>query len=202
MINASQFRLREIDAPTLRRWIELDKTILIDVRESGEYASEHIPGARLIPLSALSPAALADIGDKTPVLYCRSSNRSGRAAQALLDAGYPEITHLTGGLQHWKDSGFDTARVHGAPIDIIRQVQLAAGSLVLAGTLLGTFVHPWFLALSGFVGAGLVFAGATGTCGMAMLLSRLPYNRRFAARPVVCTNPAEPAGIAAAPPVG
>lgn len=204
MIDSNRYRLREVDAATLRRWIELDKAVVIDVRESGEFASEHIRGARLVPLSTLSPAALADLGERTPVLYCRSGNRSGRAAQALLDAGYPEITHLSGGLQHWKDQGFATARVEGAPLDIIRQVQLVAGTLVFVGTVLGAFVHAGFLALSAAVGAGLVFAGATGTCGMAVLLSRLPYNRRFATERVVCAHPAGPGGVAdvPVPPVG
>jgi hypothetical protein len=58
-----------------------------------------------------------------------------------------------------------------------RQVRIAAGSLVVLGTVLGAFVHPAFLGLPAFVGAGLIFAGVTDTCGMGMLLARMPWNR-------------------------
>jgi len=59
----------------------------------------------------------------------------------------------------------------------MRQVQIVAGSLALTGALLAWLVSPWFIALSGFVGAGLLFAGITDTCMMALLLAKLPYNR-------------------------
>jgi hypothetical protein len=59
----------------------------------------------------------------------------------------------------------------------MRQVQITAGSLVALGTALGWFVSPWFLILSGFVGCGLMFAGLSGWCGMAMMLGRMPWNR-------------------------
>jgi hypothetical protein len=61
-----------------------------------------------------------------------------------------------------------------------RQVRIAAGSLVLLGVALGAFVSQWLYGLSAFVGAGLVFAGLTDTCGMGMLLARMPWNRRGA----------------------
>ena len=61
---------------------------------------------------------------------------------------------------------------------MFRQVQIVAGSLVFLGTSLGVLISPWFLMLSGFVGMGLVFSGVTNTCGMAMLLAKLPYNQR------------------------
>jgi hypothetical protein len=61
------------------------------------------------------------------------------------------------------------------PVD--RQVQLIAGTMVLIGVTLGTLVNPWFLVIAAFFGAGLTFAGATGTCGLALLLLRMPWNR-------------------------
>ena len=63
------------------------------------------------------------------------------------------------------------------PLPIMRQVQIVAGSLALAGVVLGFAVHPGFFVLSGVVGAGLLQAGATGSCMMATLLMKLPYNR-------------------------
>ena len=62
-------------------------------------------------------------------------------------------------------------------ISLERQVRIAAGSLVLLGVLLGWLVHPAFIGLSAFVGAGLVFAGVTDTCGMGMMLARMPWNQ-------------------------
>jgi rhodanese-related sulfurtransferase len=85
---------------------------------------------------------------------------------------------LEGGLDAWKKAGLPVTLDRSQPIDIIRQVQIVAGSLVLLGVVLGAFVAPGFYALSGFVGAGLVFAGTTGFCGMAHLLLLMPWNRR------------------------
>jgi rhodanese-related sulfurtransferase len=58
-----------------------------------------------------------------------------------------------------------------------RQVRIAAGALVFIGAVLGYFVHPYFIGLSAFVGAGLVFAGITDTCGMGMMIAKMPWNR-------------------------
>ena len=63
------------------------------------------------------------------------------------------------------------------PIEIMRQVQITAGSLVVIGVVLAFTVAPAFIALSAFVGAGLVFAGVSGWCGMAKLLALMPWNR-------------------------
>jgi len=62
-------------------------------------------------------------------------------------------------------------------ISLERQVRIAAGSLVLLGAVLGSFVHPAFIGLSAFVGAGLAFSGITDTCGMGMILARMPWNQ-------------------------
>ncbi|MFM7191953.1 MAG: rhodanese-like domain-containing protein, partial [Microcystaceae cyanobacterium] len=99
------------------------------------------------------------------------------AAQRLIDAGESEVIHLAGGLMAWQQAGFPVEKNAKAPISIMRQVQMVAGSLVLVGVILGVTVAPGFLALSGFVGAGLLFAGISGSCLMADLLSKLPYNR-------------------------
>jgi len=168
-----------IDARTLKTLIERNKAEVIDVREPGEYAGEHIPGAKLVPLSKFDPKKIPHRGNKQVVLYCRSGNRSAQAAQKLLASGYSEVTHLQCGIGSWKEAGFETIVNKNAPISLMRQVQIVAGSLVLTGTLLGAFVSPWFLILSGFVGGGLTIAGITDTCLMARLLAKLPYNQRI-----------------------
>jgi rhodanese-related sulfurtransferase len=166
-----------IDAASLRQLIQQDAVILIDVREPLEYAGERIAQAKPMPLSRFEPQQLPWQADTTLVLYCQSGNRSLEALQQLQRLGFQAALHLHGGLQAWKQNGFPTLKSKNAPISIMRQVQIIAGTLILTGTLLGAFVSPYFLLLSGFVGAGLTFAGLSGTCMMANLLAKLPYNQ-------------------------
>jgi 3-mercaptopyruvate sulfurtransferase SseA len=112
------------------------------------------------------------------VLHCVMGMRSAQAGQKLLDAGVTTVYNFRGGVQAWKEAGYATARGQRTPLSLERQVQIATGSVVLLGTLLGVIASPWFLLLSGVVGAGLVYAGVRGTCGMATLLAHLPYNQR------------------------
>lgn len=178
MTTTNNRQLKEINAVTLKKWLESDRALLIDVRESGEFFAEHIPGAKLMPLSRFDSQVVAQNNNKKIVLYCQSGNRSAQAAQKMIDLGFDEVFHLQGGLPTWKAAGYPTKVNKNAPISMFRQVQIVAGSLVFLGTVLGAFVSPWFLLLSGFVGCGLVFAGVSNTCAMAMLLAKLPYNQR------------------------
>ncbi len=171
-------RLKEIDALTLKQWLDQGRVKLIDVREPAEHAEERIPGAINMPLSTFDPSRVPLSTPEQPVvLHCRMGSRSMRASCQLLDQGWPEVIHLKGGIEAWKAAKLPVTRSANAPISLMRQVQIAAGSLVLLGTILGAWVHPAWLLLSGFVGAGLVFAGITNTCGMALLLARMPWNR-------------------------
>lgn len=171
-------QLKEINAVTLKKWLRQDTALLIDVREPGEFFAEHISGAKLISLSRFEPQVLPQDNSKKIVLQCQSGTRSAQAAQKMFDAGFNEVFHLRGGLPTWKAAGYPTKVNKKAPISMFRQVQIVAGSLVFLGTVLGAFVSPWYLILSGFVGAGLIFAGISNTCAMAMLLAKLPYNKR------------------------
>lgn len=171
-------RIRTLSPAEVKAKIERGEILLVDVREPAEHSGERISGAKLMPLSAFDPASLVESASKPIVLHCRSGGRSSRAAEMLLNAGHPEAWHMEGGIDAWKRANLPTERDASAPISILRQVQITAGSLVLIGSLLGYFVSPWFFALSGFVGAGLIFAGLTDTCGMAMLLAKMPWNRR------------------------
>jgi len=155
---------------------------LIDVREPDEHARERIPGARNMPLSRMEEAELAVQQGKPVLFHCRSGARTAGIADRLsAKAGLCEAFVVEGGLDAWKRAGLPVAEDRRQPLPMMRQVQIAAGSLVVLGVVLGALVSPWFFALSGFVGAGLVFAGVTGTCGLASLLGVMPWNRRAAA---------------------
>jgi rhodanese-related sulfurtransferase len=169
--------IREVDAAMLKSWLDSGQATVWDVREPDEHAREHIPGSRLVPLSRFDPAAIAPSDGKRSVLYCRSGRRSAEAAQRLLSAGHPEVVHLKGGFEAWKREGMPAEINHKVPISIMRQVQITVGGGVLAGSILAATVSPWFLLLTGFFGAGLLFAGLSGTCALAAILGRMPWNR-------------------------
>jgi rhodanese-related sulfurtransferase len=148
------------------------------VREPDEHARERIPGARNLPLSRLEEAELAVHQGRPVLFHCRSGARTqGNAARLAAKAGACEAYVVEGGLQAWKQAGLPVAEDRRQPLELMRQVQIAAGGMVVLGVVLGVLVSPWFLALAGFVGAGLVFAGVTGTCGLANLLRLMPWNR-------------------------
>lgn len=153
---------------------------LIDVRTPAEFREVHATTARLVPLDTLDPSAVMRerAGDASAPLYaiCRSGNRSRKACEAFLAAGYPNVVNVEGGTLAWEQAGLPVNRGRKT-IGLERQVRIAAGGLVLLGTALGAFVHPWLLGLAAFVGAGLVFSGVTDTCGMAMLLAKMPWNQ-------------------------
>ena len=157
--------------------------VLVDIREPQEHAREAIPGAQLSPLSAFDSRSLAAIqGKDAPavIFHCQGGRRTAENADRLRECGVPEVYLLEGGLTGWKAVGYATNVDRTKPIEMQRQVQITAGSLVLAGLVLAVAVSPWFAALSAFVGAGLVFAGVSGWCGMANLLGIMPWNRASA----------------------
>lgn len=149
--------------------------LLIDVREPDEHAREHIPGSRLAPLSRIEAQQLPSAAPL--VFLCRSGARTSANAGRLSAAAAGEAYLLEGGLEAWKRAGLPVVVDRRRPLELMRQVQIAAGSLAFAGAVLGFAVDPLFHLLSGFVGAGLIFAGITGWCGMARLLMLAPWNR-------------------------
>jgi len=154
-------------------------TVLIDVREPIEFAGGHIKGAQSCPLDKLDSKSLQEkYSGKKLIFSCQSGARSAQAAQKFqLETG-KDVCQLQGGFSAWESAGLPVERLmKKAPIPIFRQVLIAAGSLVLLGLILGLTIHSAFLALTGFVGAGLVFAGVTGFCGMAKILGMMPWNR-------------------------
>jgi rhodanese-related sulfurtransferase len=154
-----------------------------------------VPFARNVPLDQLDAAQIAaGRHDAAPPLYviCRSGSRGKQACEKLLAAGYNQIVNVAGGTQAWDQAGLPVVRGEKA-ISLERQVRIAAGLLVLTGSALGAFVSPYWIGLAAFVGAGLVFAGITDTCGMGMLLARMPWNQ-MPASPSAGSNaaPADP----------
>ena len=155
---------------------------LLDVRTPVEFDEVHVPRAHNIPLDQFDPKSLLASGHATqgqPVyLLCRSGTRASMAAEKLAKEGLDNAVVVEGGTLAWIDAGLPVDRGTAKVMSLERQVRIAAGSLVVVGVLLAIFVHPYFIGLSGFVGAGLVFAGITDFCGMGLLLARLPWNSR------------------------
>ncbi|MDZ4692159.1 rhodanese family protein [Terricaulis sp.] len=169
--------LNPINAAELKRRLDSGEAVLIDIRESDEHAREHILGARLAPLSAIDTHDFDRDHGKVAVFHCKSGMRTQANAARLLARGFRQAYFLDGGIEAWKAAGFGVHTNVKAPLEIMRQVQITAGLLILTGVVLGWFVNPVFYALSALVGAGLTFAGATGWCGMALMLKAMPWNR-------------------------
>ncbi|MBK6939387.1 MAG: MBL fold metallo-hydrolase [Planctomycetes bacterium] len=182
---------------------------ILDVRTPAEYESEHVPGSLHIELGGLE-ARMNTIPDgRLVAVVCRSGARARDAANRLLRHGH-EVTVLDGGLNAWRREG-GRPREGTKSLALDRQVQLTIGAGIVLGSVLGWLVHPAWFGLPAFFGAGLLFAGLSGTCGLALLLARMPWNRRSAkvgafgvcAAPVGASNPnptcAAPGGAPNAP---
>jgi len=144
----------------------------IDVREYPEFAGGHASCARLMPLGQVKARLHELDGTKPIIVLCKSGKRAAKAADILEQAGCRDITVVEGGTDAWIAAGLKVEREKRAPWALERQVRLVAGLLVLVGL----FIPPWPW-LSAFVGAGLAFASLTNTCGMALLLAKMPWNR-------------------------
>jgi rhodanese-related sulfurtransferase len=153
---------------------------LVDVRTPAEYQEVHVDFARNVPLDQLDPTTVmrtrSGSADAPLYLVCQSGTRSRQAYARFLKAGFAGVVHVEGGTKACVAAGLPVIRGKKT-ISLERQVRIVAGSLVLLGFLLAWLVHPGFVAISVFVGAGLLFAGITDVCGMGMLLARMPWNR-------------------------
>lgn len=153
---------------------------LIDVRTPLEFQEVHVDFAKNVPLDRLDPKAAAEgrsgAADEPIYLICRSGGRGKQACEKFQQAGIPHVVNVEGGTQAAVAAGLPVVRGRKV-MSLERQVRIAAGSLVVLGAALGWWVHPSFVGLSAFVGAGLVFAGITDTCGMGLLLAKAPWNQ-------------------------
>ncbi len=150
---------------------------LVDVREPVEHAEEHIVGAHLIPLGEIEGRSHELPRDEPLILMCRSGKRGEQAVAKLEALGFTSIQNLEGGILAWKAAGHPVGRADRKVFPLMQQAQIIIGVGVLTGIILSRVVHPSLIGLSVIFGAGLVFAGATGRCGLAMLLSRMRWNR-------------------------
>jgi rhodanese-related sulfurtransferase len=172
--------MQTIDVEQLAHETKNGNVDLIDVRMPTEFREVHAEGAVNVPLDSLNPKAVAqrfkaDSG-KPIYIICKGGNRSSKATQKLLDAGVDNVVNVEGGTTAWVNAGLPVKRGKKA-MSLERQVRILAGFLAFLGAVLGFFVHPYFIGLSAFIGAGLMFAGITDTCGMGMMLSKMPWNQ-------------------------
>jgi rhodanese-related sulfurtransferase len=170
--------MSECTVLTLNEKLENEDLHLVDVREHAEFAGGRVAGARLLPLGEIERRN-SELDHTKPIyVMCRTGNRSSQAQKKLKALGFTNVINVAGGFEAWKRADLPFEKDENAPWALERQVRFVAGLLVLTGVLLSVFVHPYFIALSGFVGAGLVFAAVTDTCAMGMFLLKMPWNRR------------------------
>lgn len=179
--------LKTVDAKQLKNWLDSGEAVLVDVREPAEHEAEYIPGSTLMPLSTVSKAALPNHTGKKLIVHCLKGARGGKACEKLL-AEDPslEIYNLEGGITAWMQAGNMVKQSGKYMLPLDRQVQLTIGTCVLAGVILGFLIHPGFFWLSGFFGLGLINAGLTGWCGLAIAMAKMPWNKGTAGKQKFC----------------
>lgn len=162
-----------------QRLAEGAPSLLIDVRTPGEFAAGHVPGARLAPLDDLDPAEFKRLGQTQAPIYvlCLSGKRAQKAIAKLENGGVGNCVLVEGGTQAWIDAGLPVERSEAAGFPLMRQVQIVVGAISGGGAALALLVHPYFALVPLAMGCGLLFAGLTGTCGLALLLAKMPWNR-------------------------
>lgn len=151
--------------------------VIIDIRTPSEYSHEHIKNSINIPLSDLADTDWSPYKNKQIIFYCQSGKRTEQALKVINNISCAKKYWLKCGLDDWRACKLPIERNTSAPIDLMRQVQIIAGVLIIIGTLLSYYVSAYFVVITAFIGCGLVFAGITGFCGMAKLLLMLPFNR-------------------------
>lgn len=154
---------------------EKEKVKLIDIRTPHEHKRECIGFAENILIDDIYDADIQN--DEVVVLHCQSGNRTNQAANKVSGLKAKNVYLLEGGINAWKQHKQPTQKNIKEPLPIMRQVQIIVGFMVLLGVILSFLISPYFAILSGFFGAGLLFAGLSGTCGLAVMLEFLPYNK-------------------------
>ncbi|MGA2605538.1 MAG: rhodanese-like domain-containing protein [Verrucomicrobiia bacterium] len=164
-----------------RRMTEGLPVELLDVRTPGEHAAIYVTGSRLTPLDKLDAAAfLRNRGRSDVPLYimCQSGTRAAKAIERFRRAGFEDCVPVEGGIEAWVQAGLPVERGESRVLPLMRQVQITVGFLSAAGAALALGVSVWFAIIPLVMGCGLLFAGLTGTCGLALLLAKMPWNRR------------------------
>lgn len=173
--------MKHVNISTFKEVIESEannSTVdFINVCTPAEYKETHIKGVRNVPLDTLAERFNELNGKTTVYIHCRSGNRGRQAIETLEKLGVTaELVNVEGGLLAWQEAGLETGS-HTNRLPIMRQVFIGAGSLVLLSLVLGHFINYYYLLISLFVSLGLLVSGLTGWCGMALLLSKMPWNK-------------------------
>jgi len=172
--------IKNIDAKTLKQWLLNKEAILIDVREPTEHATRKISEASLCPLGDIDKKNPEFPKNKKIVMHCKSGRRGTLACQKLLEI-YPklDIYNLQGGIDAWELAGFSTQISKSRILPLDQQVQLTIGIFLIVSSFLAYYLNPLFNLLTVFFAGGLIFAGLSGSCGMAKLLARMPWNQKI-----------------------
>ncbi len=170
--------LKPITPEALAADLSAGGVTLIDIRDPDEFAREHIAGAVSMPVASIAASGLALEPRGKVVFHCKSGMRTATHCATLAAHVDGEAYMLTGGIEAWKQQGRRVITDKAAPLELNRQVQITIGVLVLVGAALAAFAHPGFILAPAFFGAGLLFAGLSGWCGMAKVLAAAPWNRR------------------------
>ena len=173
--------MKAMDIRVLKKKMEENSIILLDVRTPGEHRKLHVKDASLLPLDVIDEKTIAQlkksVNGQEICTLCVSGRRSALAARKLLDAGFENVSILQGGLRSWKDAEYPLIRGKGS-ISINRQARMFIGALVIAGTAAFWYTHEdWWLAVPAFFGIGLIFSGATGIRGINTIMRKMPWNR-------------------------
>lgn len=154
---------------------------LLDVRTPAEYEKIHVPGVHLIPVDDLDPESLAATNgfakDQTIYILCHAGPRAERAARKMEGKGFRDCVVVEGGTSAWAAAGLPVNQTDRQILPLNQQMQLVAGTMAITGTVLALVVNPAWVMLSGFVGLGLIVAGATGFCPMVTMLAKMPWNQ-------------------------
>ena len=172
--------MKTISPQELYRLNQENGVELIDVRTPFEFQEVHLDFARNVPLDQLEPDKLLSQRKAKPdepiYLICKTGQRGQKACEKIRKAGFENVVNVEGGTTACVEAELPVSKGKKV-MSLERQVRIAAGSLVVIGVVLGLALNPWFYGLAAFVGAGLVFAGVTDTCGMGMLIAKMPWNR-------------------------
>lgn len=170
--------INQISVQELKKLIDNDEAMLIDVREPAEHSAENIKQATLIPLSQICMDKLPNASGKTLVIHCKSGMRSMSACTKLLSENSDLVVHnLEGGIMAWQQANLPVQSSGKKILPLDRQVQLTIGIFLLIGALFTYFFSPAFILISAFISIGLIFAALSGTCGLQMILAKMPWNQ-------------------------
>jgi len=150
---------------------------VLDVREYSEYQAERLGNSILVSISQFDKFISRVDLKRDVFVLCDTGSRAKKAFSRLIDLGCEKAIMVDGGLKAWKKAGYSTERFDTKVWSMERQVRCTAGGMILLGILLAVTAHPFFLGIAVFVGAGLIFSAVTDTCGMAMILGRMPWNK-------------------------